>query len=503
MSTVPRVLEGPAGLRAALDEGTREVLERRAASTVASRGWLVRRALALADMVGLTLAFIVSFLLFAERGPVGNTVGSAVEGLLFLGTLPVWIVVANLYGLYRNDEERTDHSSADDLVGVFHLVTVGSWFVFLVGQVTGLADPSVQRLIAFWAGAIVLVTSTRAVARAVCRRTDVYLQNTVIVGAGDVGQLVAYKLAKHREYGLNVLGFVDDEPKDANGRLPVLGSPDQLPEIVRVLEVERVVIAFTNDSHEATLELIRRLHQLNVQIDIVPRLFEVIGTNFGIHTAEGVPLIGLPSLRLSRSALLLKRTLDVALSIVGLTLIAPLFAAVAVAIKLDTRGPVFFRQVRRGSSEQTFRIYKFRTMCADAEERKAGLATLNNHNRNGGDPRMFKVTEDPRATSVGRFLRRYSLDELPQLINVLQGDMSLVGPRPLILEEDRYVVDWRRRRLNLKPGITGLWQVLGRDGIPFEEMVTLDYLYVTTWSPLSDVKLILRTIPVLFHAHAA
>jgi len=501
VSTAQRVLDSPVEFYGILDERARTLLERRAASNVASRGWLVRRALAVADLVGLTLAFFFA-LLFAGQGQ-HNTVTSAVELLLFAATLPLWIVVANVYGLYRNDEERTDHSTADDLVGVFHLVTVGSWMVFLAGQLTGTADPTVQRLIAFWLGAIILLTSARAVARALCRQTDVYLQNTIIVGAGDVGQLVARKVGNHPEYGLNVLGFVDAEPKEAKGSLPVLGSPDQLPEIVRVLEVERVMIAFTNDSHEVTLELIRRLHDLNVQIDIIPRLFEVIGTNFGIHTAEGVPLIGLPPLRLSRSALLLKRTMDVALSLGGLLLIAPFFAAIAVAIKLDSRGPVFFRQVRRGTNEETFRIYKFRTMCDDAEARKSELVGLNKHNREGGDPRMFKIQNDPRVTRVGRFLRHYSLDELPQLINVLKGDMSLVGPRPLILEEDQYVVDWRRRRLNLKPGITGLWQVLGRDEIPFEEMVKLDYLYVTTWSLLNDVKLILRTIPVLFHARAA
>ena len=508
MSTVERVLDNPAAARADVDERTHALLERRPSSR-ATRGWLVRRALALADMVGLTLAFALSTNLFPGSGPVANAVGTRFEGVLFLCTLPLWVVVANVYGLYRNDEERTDHSTTDDLVGVFHLVTVGSWLIFLLVQMLDVAHPSVQRLIAFWILAIVFITIARVVARALCRRTTIYLQNTIIVGAGDVGQLVAAKLEKHPEYGLNVLGFVDAEPKNGNGngngngKVDALGSQEQLLEIVRAYDVERAIIAFSNDSHEVTLELIRQLHELRVQVDIVPRLFEVIGTNVGIHTAEGLPLIGLPPLRLSRSARLLKRALDVTLSLAGLIVVAPLFAAIAVAIKLDSRGPVFFRQVRRGANEQVFRIYKFRTMGADAEERKPELVTLNKHNCEGGDPRMFKIADDPRTTRVGRFLRRYSLDELPQLINVLKGEMSLVGPRPLILEEDKHVVDWRRHRLDLKPGITGLWQVLGRDAIPFEEMVKLDYLYVTSWSMLSDVKLILRTIPVVFNSHPA
>jgi lipopolysaccharide/colanic/teichoic acid biosynthesis glycosyltransferase len=227
----------------------------------------------------------------------------------------------------------------------------------------------------------------------------------------------------------------------------------------------------------------------------------VLGPNVGIHTAEGLPLIGLPALRLSPSARLGKRVGDVTFSLLGLVTLAPLFAFIAVAIKLDSPGPVFFRQVRRGLGGSEFRIYKFRTMVRDAEERKASLQPLNRHNGANGDRTMFKIPDDPRMTRVGRLLRRSSLDELPQLLNVLLGQMSLVGPRPLILDEDQHVVDWERRRLSLKPGITGLWQVLGRDDIPFGEMVKLDYLYVTTWSLMNDLKLVLRTLPLLFRAH--
>jgi exopolysaccharide biosynthesis polyprenyl glycosylphosphotransferase len=488
-----------------LDARTIDVIERlRGDGIVKGRGWLVRRALALADMIGLSVAFFVAMVWWAGS-PTDDHVSDSLELAIFILSLPAWIVAANLYGLYSSDEERTDHSTADDLVGVFHLVTVGSWVLFLGITFTEVANPSLQRLVAFWLLAILFVTSLRALSRAVCRRTNVYLQNTVIVGAGDVGQLVARKLRHHPEYGLNVVGFVDAQPKERQaglGDLHILGAPERLKEIVQALEVERVVVAFSNDSHEETLDLIRSLNELDVQIDIVPRLFEVIGPNVGLHTAEGMPMIGLPPLRLSRPALLAKRVLDVVTSLAGLLVLSPLLIAVAIGIKLDSKGPVFFRQVRRGEGNRVFSIYKFRTMHADAEAQKAEVAALNKHLAEGGDARMFKIPDDPRVTHFGRFVRRYSLDELPQLINVLRGDMSLVGPRPLILEEDQHVVDWRRRRLNLRPGITGLWQVLGRDGIPFGEMVMLDYLYVTNWSMMGDVKLILRTIPVLFRSHA-
>ncbi len=489
-----------------LNARTINVIERhRSGGVVRGRGWLVRRALALADVIGLSAAFVIAMVWWAGS-PVDDRVSDLLEVAVFCLSLPAWIVAANLYGLYSSDEERTDHSTADDLVRVFHLVTVGSWVLFLGVTFTEVADPSLQRLLTFWALAIVLITSLRAVARGICRSTDIYLQNTVIVGAGDVGQLVARKLRHHPEYGLNVVGFVDAQPKERQpglGDLNILGSPERLNEIVRALEVERVVIAFSNDSHEETLDLIRSLKDQNVQIDIVPRLFEVIGATVGLHTAEGMPMLGLAPLKLSRSALLTKRALDVTVSLFGLIVLSPFLAAIAIGIKLDSKGPVFFRQVRRGEGDRVFCIYKFRTMRLDAEERKAEVAALNKHLADGGDARMFKIPDDPRVTRFGKFVRRYSLDELPQLINVLRGDMSLVGPRPLILEEDMHVVDWRRRRLNLRPGITGLWQVLGRDGIPFGEMVTLDYLYVTNWSMMGDVKLILRTIPVLFRSHSA
>ena len=488
-----------------LDAQTINVIERhRGGKLVQGRGWLVRRALAVADIVGLSAAFIIAMVWWAGS-PVDDRVSDLFEFTIFALSLPAWILAANLYGLYSSDEERTDHSTADDLVKVFHLVTVGSWVLFLGVTFTAVADPSLQRLLTFWALAILLITSLRALARALCRRTSAYLQNTVIVGAGDVGQLVARKLRQHPEYGLNVVGFVDAQPKERQpglGDLNLLGTPERLNEIVQAVEAERVVIAFSNDSHEDTLDLIRSLKDLDVQIDIVPRLFEVIGANVSLHTAEGVPMIGLPPLRLSRSALLTKRLLDVVASLAGLIVLSPLLLAVAIGIKLDSRGPVFFRQVRRGEGNRVFCIYKFRSMRIDAEERKTEVAALNKHLGDGGDARMFKIPDDPRVTRFGKFVRRYSLDELPQLINVLKGDMSLVGPRPLILEEDQHVVDWRRRRLHLKPGITGLWQVLGRDGIPFGEMVTLDYLYVTNWSMMGDVKLILRTIPVLFRSHS-
>jgi len=258
-----------------------------------------------------------------------------------------------------------------------------------------------------------------------------------------------------------------------------------------------VIVGFADEPYQRLVELVRMLNSFEVQVDVVPRLHDVLSPAVDVHTVEGVPLIGLRPPMLSSSSALLKRTMDIVGAAVGLLLLAPFFLVAAAAITYGSDGPVFFRQVRMGRNGRTFRIFKFRTMVADAEARKSSLTHLNVHTLRGDDSRMFKLVQDPRVTRVGRVLRMFSLDELPQLINVLRGEMSLVGPRPLILEEHAYVIEWATRRLSLRPGMTGLWQVLGRNGIPFEEMVRLDYVYVTTWSLWNDCRLLLRTLPVV------
>jgi exopolysaccharide biosynthesis polyprenyl glycosylphosphotransferase len=345
----------------------------------------------------------------------------------------------------------------------------------------------------------VSISVLRALARAACRRHPLFVQNTIIVGADDAGQLIARKLALHPEYGLRLLGFVDAGEDEISARLqdglPLLGDIDELEEIVRVLGVRRVVLAFTEHDRSDLVDLIRMLARRGVQLDILPRFFEALDSGVDVHDLEGIPVLGLRPPRFGRASLLLKRTIDLAGSVILLGLLAPVFALVALAIKLDSSGPVFFRQVRIGGRGRPFVIWKFRTMIVDADERKAEVAHLNKHRL---DPRMFKIDGDPRVTRVGRWLRRRSLDELPQLFNVLSGEMSLVGPRPLIPEEHRWVDGWATSRLDLRPGMTGLWQVLGNDSIEFDDMVKLDYRYIASWSLGRDIGLILRTVPFLF-----
>lgn len=480
-----------------LDERTLAILEhRRGATGRKGRGWLMRRMLLASDLLGLGIAFAAAQLIFGARP---GQAGALSDSLLFAVALPFWVVTAKVGGLYARDEERADHSTADDVIGVFQLVTVGAWLLYVAAMVSGLAHPALPKLATFWAIAVVAVPVIRGIARSRCRRRIEYIQNTLVIGAGEVGQQIARKVLKHPEYGLNLVGFVDGVPKERGHgleHLALLGGLEDVIALVEMLDIERVIVAFSNDDVADLVGLVRELNAVGVQVDVVPRFFDVLSPSIAIHSVEGIPLLGLRPPRLSRSEQLLKRTLDVFGAVSGLVVLTPAFAAIAAAIKLESSGPVFFRQVRMGAGDRTFRIVKFRTMAADADARKADVAHLNKHARNGGDPRMFKIDDDPRVTRLGRVLRRFSLDELPQLWNVLVGEMSLVGPRPLILDEHAYVTDWAERRLDLRPGVTGLWQVLGADDIPFGEMVRLDYMYVSGWSLAGDLRLILRTLPV-------
>ena len=259
------------------------------------------------------------------------------------------------------------------------------------------------------------------------------MQNAVIVGAGDIGQLVARKLLQHPEYGINLVGLVDRNPKKRRPdlhHLTLLGTPDELPQIVRTLSIERVIIAFSRDASDETVTLIRSLKDLEVQVDIVPRFFEAIGPKVDVHTLEGLPLLGLPPVVLSPSSRVIKRSVDLVGATIGLVITAPLFAVISCLIWLDSGRPVIFRQRRLGMGTKEFTIFKFRTMrqgTDDGAHRAAIEATMDPHAREA-DTGLYKADGNSAVTRVGAWLRKTSLDELPQLLNVLRGDMSLVGP---------------------------------------------------------------------------
>lgn len=498
-----------------VDDRTLEILERRRKTAIVRRrGWLVRRMLLGADLLGLVAAFFLAELIVTFHRNAG-VIDARTEAVAFTATLPLWVVIAKLYGLYERDEERADHSTADDFSGVFHMVTVCTWTFAALAYLTSVLHPTAGKLVIFWAAAIAFVTAGRAAARAIARRSPLYLQNTVIVGAGDVGQLIAKKLLQHREYGINIVGFVDSEPKERRcdlEHLTLLGDTDRLPAIIRLFDVERVIVAASGDSTEEAVDLVHALKQFDVQIDVVPRLFEVIGHNVGFHSVEGIPLLGLPPFELSRSSRFLKRFLDIALACLGLAILSPFFAALAIAIKVDSRGPILYRHRRVGQGGRPIDVLKFRTMRREAcrGERYGGHGAEAEFARLISEPARaaefgtkHKFRDDPRVTRLGKILRASSIDELPQLVNVLRGDLSLVGPRPITHDElDRYG-DKSQTLLNIRPGVTGYWQISGRSDLDYVDRVRLDLAYVGGWTLGLDLKILARTARVLVLARGA
>lgn len=483
---------GTADLVELVDDRTRTLLERPSASR---RSRVVPRALMTADVLGLTLAYFIAMIHWGQHG----TLGSLQEFTLFLLSLPCWILVGRLQGLYRRDEERAGHCTTDDIVGVFYLVTIGAWLLLVASRLEGRNTPDILNLATFWILAVVLVPLGRTVARRLCGRRRAFQQNTVIVGAGDIGQLICRKLMKHPEYGVNMVGFVDRAPKSRRADLPehlsILGGPERLPEIIERLDVERVVIAFSNEPVGELLALLRQLRGLGVQIDLVPWLFELIGPRVSVHAVEGLTLIGLPRTRRSRTSRALKRGIDVLGSGIALLLLSPAMAYFAIRIRRDSPGPVFFRQKRLGLGMREFTAFKFRTMKVDTDSSahrdyiRRSMSFASEAETNG----LYKLDRSDAVTNFGRWLRATSLDELPQLINVFRGDMSLVGPRPCIAYEAENFKPHQFERFEVPQGITGLWQVTARANSTFAEALDLDVAYVRDWSLGLDLRLLLQT----------
>jgi exopolysaccharide biosynthesis polyprenyl glycosylphosphotransferase len=462
-----------------------------------SRGRLVRRALVTADLVGLTVAFFVTFAVF-RNGTQMDSVRFGLETVLFLFTLPFWVIYAWMLDLYGRDDGRADHSTADETLAVVNLVTVGTWVVFLGAWATQLSHPQLNRLMGFWALALTLVIAGRVVARSMVHKMSAYTQVSVILGAGHVGQLVARKIQQHPEYGLSLLGFVDENPRVRRAEvidLPILGGLGDLDDLISSRSIDRVIVAFSGEADVRTMALIRSLRDQEVIVDVVPRLYELVGPRADVHLLEGLPLLTVPPARLSGPLLALKRIIDLVGATLLLLLTWPVFILAAIVIRRQSPGPVFFRQSRLGENMRPFTLFKFRTMRVDTDDSehrefiKGIMSSEAEMNENGA----YKLERENAVTPFGRFLRKTSLDELPQLINVLRGEMSLVGPRPCIEYETEFFQPHHFDRFLVPQGITGLWQVTARANSTFGEALEMDVAYVRGWSLGLDLRLIFRT----------
>lgn len=444
------------------------------------------------DSVAAALAAVVSV----------NVLGLASwDGLAFaVCATTLWPLAAFSIGLYRSDQLATWASSATEAPRAFVAVLLITWPLYGIASALALEQLVALTFLTI-AGIAVFTPIARTVIRAGLHRAPDLRQRTLILGSGMVAGEVVKKLHNNAQFGLIPVGIVDDEVHDiGTPDLPWLGRFGDLDTIIKAQGVDRVIIAFTRASHEQLLESIRACRDAGVAIDVVPRLFEFLDGVRALDQVGGLPLLSIGAQNLTSTSVAAKRGLDILGSLALLALFSPIMIAAAIMIKIESRGPVFFRQPRAGRGNTSFSLIKFRSMYVNAEAHKAAIENLNE----ASDGVMFKIRRDPRVTGVGHFLRRYSIDELPQLFNVLKGEMSLVGPRPLIFPETAALDEnWHLRRLELRPGLTGPWQIYGRSQSPFQEMVRFDYQYVAGWSLARDIEILFATLPAVMSGRGA
>jgi exopolysaccharide biosynthesis polyprenyl glycosylphosphotransferase len=324
-----------------------------------------------------------------------------------------------------------------------------------------------------------------------------YRRRAVLVGSGDHIDAVAHALGGPTRTHVDVVGFVSLVPRPENG-LRSLGELSELSEILTRERVDEVVIADPDFPQEQALDLVDRCHQRGVTVHVVPSTMEILIDRAEFVPGASVPLFTLRPPVFDGIQYAIKRTFDLVLSSLLLLALSPILLAIAAVVKLSSRGPIIYRSMRPGMAGRPFHCFKFRTMLDDADKAQGDLEVLNE--LTGA---LFKIRNDPRLTPIGRTLRRFSLDELPQLLNVLRGEMSLVGPRPLPMRDFERLEEWHKKRYLVLPGITGLWQVSGRAELEFDDLVRLDFLYLERWSIFLDLSILLKTIPAVLTRRGA
>lgn len=499
-----RVRENASALAAA-------ALSRAGVPQPVDRGYAFRRLLVVSDLLALSAALVtvVAANWLADRAPFQSE-----EPVIFLLSLPVWVLLADGLGLYHLSDRRVEQSAVDEIHPTFLTSTVWIWLLLIANAAlhpgtTPLLGPAV-----LWMSSIAFVLSFRIVARRIANRRHWFRQPVVLIGDPEGVKRVLRRIYRHPECSLDPVGTVlvgnagfsleswggerspfkpHTLPGATGTRVP---TPDKLAEMVRSAGIRRVVITDFPQGLVERTRLIRAMVGANVCVDLVSGEPEALISTAVLHHLEGLPMLTIQPTTITRLSLFLKRGLDVTISSAALFVLSPYLAYVAARIKLDSSGSVLFSQQRAGRDAEPFEILKFRTMVDGAD---AARDQLREHSVDG----LFKLRDDPRVTRYGARLRRRSADELPQLWNVLRGTMSLVGPRPLPLDEAYQAQDHFAERLQVRPGITGPWQVLGRSDIPFEDMVKLDYTYVAGWTMREDIRLLAHTASTILGGRGA
>lgn len=404
--------------------------------------------------------------------------------------------------------------------GVYRLRRHISWFDEFYAIVNGTATGSIilivfiflyqpafySRIIFIYAGliSITLLGLSRLLKVVVLRqmrRRGLGIERVLIVGAGEVARAVMRAVVANPEYGFYIIGFLDDHPVKGEtdiGRFKALGGLENFIEVVREHNIDEVIITLPWQYHRKIVSLMAICERESIRTRIVPDLFQITINRMHVEEIVGIPMIGIKEISISGLNQFVKRTVDLVISALALVVAAPLMALIAFMIKLESPGSVLFKQERVGRNGRLFTVYKFRSMIQGAEEQKVSLLHLNE-----AEGPLFKIRDDPRITRVGKLLRKFSFDELPQLYNIFKGEMSLIGPRPPLPKEVEQYQEWHKRRLEVAPGLTGLSQISGRSDLTFDETALLDIYYIENWSLALDTKIILQTIPRVIFGNGA
>ncbi|HSW44704.1 MAG TPA: sugar transferase, partial [Phycisphaerae bacterium] len=437
--------------------------------------WLHRLLDIGVNWLAVTLAYVVKETL--RFGIPTEPVTARVVVHTFVVVALIWLGVASGLDIYRY--KRRMFNEIVVLIGALILtIAFLNTYVYFTRPFENFIYPRYGMILYAVIGAALLAGS-RAIkfaARGALHRRGLGVRRVAIVGTGPTARRLAAAFREDEALGCHFVGFLADEPlRDETPDL--IGCADQIEDIIHRRRIEEIVIALPGNKHQRVLDVAQRCQALDVRLRVVPDFFEVVMIRASLSEIDDIPLIGLRDPVITGYQSLVKRVFDIGVAVFCLALASPLFVAIAILIRWDSRGSFLFRQVRVGENGRPFNMYKFRSMVPDAEKRLSELVKI------GELPEpVFKIQDDPRVTRVGRWLRRLSLDELPQLFNVLKGDMSMVGPRPEELQVVKYYQLWHRKRLSIKPGITGPMQVSGRAELPLDERIRLELMYISRYS---------------------
>lgn len=450
---------------------------------------------AMAVMTGLFLASAIRFEVFNDSPTLESP-----YTLVTLIATPIWLILFKLYGLY---EPRQVLGPVNEFKQVFHGVVAGTVLIIIADSTFRLELARGWALLVLATG-LVLVGGERLAVRKTLhflRRRGGDTTRTIILGTNPEARTVARTLEREAWLGYQIIGFVDDTSPvghEIAGDHAVIGHTSELKDLIRACDASLVLVAASAFDAARLNRMFWELQDLDIDLQMTSGTIDLLASRMTVQSVAGVPLLYVRRTGITQTQKTLKRTMDLLASGLLLTILSPLLLGIALWIKRDSRGPVFFKQTRVGRDGRSFTCWKFRTMVQDAESRRAELEHLSE-----GPGLLFKLKQDPRITRSGRTLRRYSFDELPQLWNVIRGDMSLVGPRPALPMETEQYDDWVNNRLNVRPGMSGLWQVSGRTETSFSDYVRYDLFYIQNWSLSLDLWILWRTFRAVFKAEGA